>query len=446
VTVEAENTTDQPSAAGLIASLVVRYRDGGHVTVLTDKTWEAASTFAAGRGPESAPAEAWSAARDLGPFGMEPWGRIDQVSPEIEIYAEEDLVASVLARLDVPPDFRHRAESGEPSLRYAHRTLDGAEIYFVANKKPVAVRAACEFRVRGKRPEIWHPDTGLTERPATFDIGPEAVTMSLEFEPHGSLFIVFRDAAGPASERIVAVTRNGKDAEAGTIALTSTPGEGFEAEIKTPGRYALTDADGHILQIAADALPAPLEISGPWDVRFGPNGGAPERVALEKLVSWSEHPDDGVRHFSGTATYRKTLDIPDASFPKNGRLVLDLGDVEVMASVKLNGRELGTFWKAPYRVDITGAARRGKNSLEVEIANLWINRMIGDKALAEDGERNPDGTLKAWPKWLEEGKASPTGRRTFTSWQLWRADEPLQPSGLLGPVRVLTSLRQPVSR
>ncbi len=440
VAVEAENTTAEPSAAGLIASLIVRYRDGGQLIVRTDAAWEAASAGA------TSPAETWSAARDLGPFGMEPWGEIDQASPEIEIYAEEDLVASVLARLDVPPDFRHRSESGEPSLRYTHRTVDGAEIYFVANKRPVAVRAACEFRVRGKRPEIWRPDTGLMERPATFDVGAEVVTMPLEFEPRESMFVVFRDAAGPAAERIVGVTRNGKDAGAGTIALTSVPGEGFEAEIKVPGRYALTDADGHVLQVAADVLPESLEIAGPWEVRFAPDGGAPERVLLDRLVSWSEHPDEGVRYFSGTATYRKTLDIPDASFPKNGRLELDLGDVKVMANVKLNGRALGTLWKAPYRVDITAAAKRGRNTLEVEVANLWINRMIGDEALAEDGERNPDGTLKAWPKWLEEGKSSPTGRRTFTSWKLWRAGEPLQPSGLLGPVRILTALRQPVFR
>ncbi len=446
VTVEAENSPGEPSAAGFIASLAVRYRDGGREAVRTDGAWQAAPKAAAGETAETVPAEAWSAARDLGPFGMEPWGRIDVTSPEIEVYAEEDLVAEVLARLDVPSDFRHRAENGEPSLRYIHRTLEDAEIYFVANKKPAAVRAACEFRVRGKRPELWHPDTGLMEQPALYDVGVDTVSLPLEFEPHGSVFVVFREAPGPAAGRIVAVARNGKDAEAGTIALTSVPDRGLEAEIKVAGRYALTDADGHVVQLAVDALPAPLEVSGAWDVRFGKEGGAPERIAFARLISWSDHPDDGVKHFSGIATYKKTLDISDASFPKNGRLLLDLGDVKVMARVKLNGRELETLWKAPYRVDITGAARRGRNNLEIEVANLWINRMIGDESLAEDGERNPDGTLKSWPKWLEEGHGSPTGRRTFTSWKLWRSEEPLRPSGLLGPVRILTSLRKPVPR
>lgn len=446
VAVEATNATGRPSAAGLIASLVIRYRDGRQAAVRTDAAWEAAATVPEGQTIETTPAGIWSTARDLGPFGTEPWGSIDQACPEIEIYAEEDLVAEVLARLDTPPDFRHRAGGGEPSLRYIHRTLDDADIYFVANRKPAAVRAVCEFRVRGKRPEIWDPATGLMTQPAQFDLAPEGVRLPLEFEPHGSLFVVFDGAAGPAADRIVNVTRGGKDAAAGQIAVISVPGGGFEAEIGTPGRYALTDGDGHVLQIAADALPESLEISGPWDVRFGRGGGAPERVAFDRLASWSEHPDEGVRHFSGVATYRKTLDIPAASFPEDGRLALDLGDVRVMASVKLNGRELGTLWKAPYRIDITAAAKRGKNSLEVEVVNLWINRMIGDEALPEDGERNPDGTLKAWPKWLEEGRPGPAGRRTFASWKLWRAGEPLHPSGLLGPVRIVTSLRKPVPR
>jgi hypothetical protein len=107
-----------------------------------------------------------------------------------------------------------------------------------------------------------------------------------------------------------------------------------------------------------------------------------------------------------------------------------------MAEVKLNGKDLGILWKPPFRVDVTGACKPGENTLEVKVVNLWINRMIGDEQLPEDSERNADGTLKSWPKWLEEGKPSPTGRYTFTSWRLWKKNSPLQESGLLGPVRI----------
>jgi hypothetical protein len=149
-------------------------------------------------------------------------------------------------------------------------------------------------------------------------------------------------------------------------------------------------------------------------------------------MSWSLHPDNGVKHFSGTATYIKTLTIP-AQQPDR-RLYLDLGRVEVMAKVRLNGQDLGILWKPPYRVEITSATKAGENTLEIEVVNLWVNRLIGDEQLPEDSERNPNGTLKAWPAWLVEGKPSPAGRFTFSSWRLWKADDPLQDSGLLGPV------------
>jgi hypothetical protein len=118
---------------------------------------------------------------------------------------------------------------------------------------------------------------------------------------------------------------------------------------------------------------------------------------------------------------------------------LDLGQVDVMAEVKLNGKDLGILWKPPFRVDVTDVLRPGDNALEVRVTNLWINRMIGDESLPEDSDRNANGTLKSWPEWVQQGKPSPTGRFTFTSWRLWKKTDSLQPSGLLGPVRILTS-------
>ncbi|MGD0089584.1 MAG: glycosylhydrolase-like jelly roll fold domain-containing protein, partial [Planctomycetota bacterium] len=119
------------------------------------------------------------------------------------------------------------------------------------------------------------------------------------------------------------------------------------------------------------------------------------------------------------------------------------GRVEVMAEVRLNGRDLGILWKPPYRVDVTEALKTGENALEMRVVNLWINRMIGDEQLPEDSERNANGTLKKWPDWLSEGKPSPAGRFTFTSWRLWKKDSPLVESGLLGPVtlRVAREIR-----
>ena len=236
----------------------------------------------------------------------------------------------------------------------------------------------------------------------------------------------------------------GRDPE--SIRLRYTPPAAQVAEVRLDdhgrvtleawqaGRYELTMASGKLLQYDVQRLPASAEIAGPWELAFPPNSGAPAHVTLDTLVSWSEHKDPGVRYFSGTATYRTQFEVPAEKLRQDRRIYLDLGRVEIMAEAKLNGHDLGILWKTPYRLDVTGAIRAGQNVLELKVVNLWVNRMIGDEQLPDDSPRTPDGTLTAWPQWLLDGKASPTGRHTFTSWRLWKKDDPLVPSGLIGPV------------
>jgi hypothetical protein len=231
-----------------------------------------------------------------------------------------------------------------------------------------------------------------------------------------------------------------------TISFPITPGTeavakvredgrgGLLVETEKAGKYELRTAAGGVLTAEARDVPAPLEIGGPWELAFPANWGAPEKVTLEKLVSWSEHPDPGVKYFSGTGVYRKTVTVPAEMLGKDRRVYLDLGAVQVMAKVRVNGKDLGILWKPPYRVDVTASLKAGENALEIGVTNLWINRMIGDEELAEDSDRNPNGTLKAWPQWVQEGKPSPTGRFTFTSWRLWKKGEAPVASGLVGPV------------
>ncbi len=164
---------------------------------------------------------------------------------------------------------------------------------------------------------------------------------------------------------------------------------------------------------------APLRtVEGPWKLEFPADSGAPPALTLPALASWTESNTAGVRYFSGTARYRKRLDIP--ALPKGGRLVLDLGAVANVARVTVNGRQAGYAWKAPYRVDISDMVRPGSNSLEIEVANLWPNRMIGDK----------------------QPGAAP--RRAVAAFDPFKADSPLLPSGLLGPVKLLVAV--PIDR
>lgn len=221
-------------------------------------------------------------------------------------------------------------------------------------------------------------------------------------------------------------------AEDGALSVRSEKGGALEART----------ADGKTVQAEIPAMPQPVTLEGPWSVSFTPGWGAPEGpVKFEKLISWTQSPVDGIKYFSGTATYQKTFELTDSALrAPHSAFYLDLGAVQVIAQVKLNGKELGILWKAPYRVDLTGALKAGANELEVKVVNLWVNRLIGDEQLPDDCEWvvNRGWALKAYPAWFLEGKPSPTGRFTFKTWKHYTKDSPLLDSGLIGPVTLNT--------
>jgi hypothetical protein len=201
-----------------------------------------------------------------------------------------------------------------------------------------------------------------------------------------------------------------------------------------PGSYVANNSLGQSWPFTVATLPKSAPLAGPWRIEFPPNQGAPRQVTLENLISWTDHPDPGVKYFSGTATYTTTFQPAAELVAPDQRLYLDLGRVAVIAQVRMNNQDLGTLWKPPFRVDVTKALQPGANTLEIKVVNLWPNRMIGDEQLPADGERLPKGTLANWPDWLVENKPNPAGRFSFTTWRLWKKDSPLQQSGLLGPV------------
>jgi hypothetical protein len=158
-------------------------------------------------------------------------------------------------------------------------------------------------------------------------------------------------------------------------------------------------------------------------------------------MSWTDSDDFGIRYFSGTARYEKSFVVPKEAFryeeiQGSTRWVLDLGEVRELCQIRLNGRSLGKLWKPPYRVDVTGVLRGGLNHLEVEVTNLWVNRLIGDEQFPDDVGWN-GSRLSGWPEWLRNGTPRPEPRRkTFTTWRHNTKDTPLLPSGLLGPVQI----------
>jgi hypothetical protein len=451
IAVEANNGLGGPT--GLIAVIRFEYVDGASETICTDRQWDSATTFKERWTSDVASGEGWIAAREFG--SLQPWEELNRVSADTLMLPEEDIVNEVLAKLGMKPDFDYQPKSGIRSLRFTHRTLDGADIYFVANKLPQAENAVCAFRVSGKRPEIWHPDSGQMESPAVYDETDGIVRLPIYFEPSGSEFVVFRKDTSLPSMRISTVEKDGKEVlgttwkSPSTVVEITKPVDPLEVKLTVDadqrisiqawqsGKYEIRRTDGSTRSIVVDRIPPLMELAGPWEVHFATGCGAPDKVIFDKLISWSEHTGQGVKYYSGTATYAKSFSLSPEMAGKNRRLNLSLGEVQIMAEIILNGKNLGILWKKPFCLDITDAVKPGENKLEVRVVNLWINRQIGDEFLPEDSDRNGGITLKTWPQWVLDGKSSPAGRHTFTSWRLWNKNDPLQPSGLLGPVRVV---------
>ena len=394
IAVSVADTLYMPHPAGLIGALVIKYRDGHSQEIVTDGTWEAASAAPKDWKTDAVSPAGWSAVMELGPMGMEPWGNVREKGTPVDQILDVKVAGRVLSQAGVPPDFKASSR-----LHYIHKRIGETDLYFVANPEAHEVEALCTFRVSGKRPELWWPDTGRTESTATYEMQPDCTSLPLRLDPSGSVFVMFRQAAG--------------------VARQAAGGKNWP-EFKPV-----------------------QEIAGPWQVSFDPKWGGPAApVTFTQLEDWSKRPEEGIRYYSGTAGYRTVFEFKKQDPSSKTRIFLDLGRVAVMAEVKLNGKDLGIAWKPPYRLDATDALRAGENALELKVVNLWINRQIGDEQLPEDSDRKADGTLKSWPQWLAEGKPSPTGRFTFTSWRLWKKDDPLVESGLLGPVTLQAAERQ----
>ena len=337
-------------------------------------------------------------------------------------------VEETLARLNIKPDFEYTSDSGA-QLIYIHRLASDADIYFVSSQRERFDAAECTFRVSGKVPEFWHPDTGVIEQAPVWREENGRITVPMEFDPAGSVFVVFREKA--AGDHVVSAAFSTTG-----LALTSGTNGQVKLQASSAGSVELKTASGKVIKAAIADVPPPVEIAGPWKLDFPPNWGAPATVTLDKLISWTEHADRGVKYFSGTAVYTKNIDLPAELFGDGKSLRLDLGAVKNIAEVFVNGKPLGILWKPPFCVDITEAVKLGTNKLEIKVTNLWPNRLIGDEQLPPDCEWTAADALKAWPQWMLDGKPSPSGRLTFTTWHHWKKDDALLPSGLLGPVTV----------
>ena len=291
------------------------------------------------------------------------------------------------------PDFKYFV-AGEPNdantLDFIHRVAGDTDVYFVSNRRNQPVEAECDFLATDRQPEIWDPVSGTIRKVVAFrqhqpdhygGTPGDHTSLPLEFAPFESYFVVFR---------------------------------------KPIARDAIGRAKSNFPKLSSVQ-----DLSGPWTVQFDPRWGGPVSVEFPELVSWTKRPEEGIKFYSGKAIYRKQFDLDakaQAAIAKKTRLFLDLGALKHVAEVRLNGRKLGVLWTAPWCVEITAAVRPAGNVLEIDVVNLWVNRVVGDLNLPKEKRITETHDV------FRFGMVRPT--------------TPLLDSGLFGPVTLRAEERQ----
>ncbi len=428
-------------------------------------------------------------------------------------------VVNVLVGMGIKPDFMVEGGDKDAEVDYIHRAGDKTDSYFISNQayRPIVIDAA--FRSTGRAPEIWHPDTGVTEAaPVWYEVGGRTY-VRLALDPAGSTFVVFGKPdsvshltsvtkGGPTAERhapvvtiqkavyepddgsssgadvteiVASLVAKGHTSVTASNSLFGDPsinrvkhlhviytidGKNMDVNIAenavlmfmpnaqewsapdydvwadgrlvswTGGTYTVKKANHPATTVKVPAASA-VPITGAWNLTFPPNWGAPSTATFPSLMSWPNSTNEGVKYFSGTATYHKTFNLSAATVAEGRVVSLDLGKVMEFARVKLNGCDFGVLWKAPFRLNVTGVAKAGSNTLEIEVTNLWPNRLIGDEQQPPEVKYRGGGEIAEIPQWLKEGKPKPkTKRYKFVTWHFYNKNSPLLESGLIGPVTI----------
>ncbi|MBX2925519.1 MAG: glycoside hydrolase family 2 [Chitinophagaceae bacterium] len=380
--------------------------------------------------------------RELTAIANRMWEATDGISRTENKYGRGKVVwgkdvNTVLREMKVAPDFSFKSPDSATALDYIHRTGKDAEIYFVANRfgrKGISdfeyryittlpdryESVECSFRVSGMVPELWDPVTGETSEIVVYREENGQTIIPLHFNPDGSLFVIFRKKTAEA--HVVKIEKDGQSLFPG-LQLNNT-GKPFidvlrkSGKVVTtlfePGNYTLHWSNGKVTNSRLAKPNAATTLSGTWNISFDTSWGGPAHITTDTLRSWTDFEDNGIKYYSGTAVYRKSFPVSNLHL-KRSKVILDLGNVLELATVRINGHTLPVVWTPPFTADITAFVKPGNNLLEVEVTNLWPNRLIGD------------------------GKLPPEQRRTETNVMKFNspdAEKLLRASGLLGPVTI----------
>lgn len=408
--------------------------------------------------PSMAPGNDWGEAEDA--MVEDLWGAIVRGESVVHRFGRGEVVWGIpldeaLARLGVEPDLTATPDpasgSGELDWVWTHRADPLRDIYFVANTGDAAETRTLSFRIAQGTPAFWYAETGAIEPAAVWRRRDGRTEIPLELPASASVFVIFDHIADPPPhlESVVElpsgrlVPNSQPTAGPGSVHLFARTDGGASAAFRRAAALRATDDRGRSQEISVRSVPDPTLLAGPWRVTFSTDLGGPGAIELEQLLDWTHHPDDGVRYYSGTATYERSFELGAAPGDMD-RLLLDLGEVHDIAEVSVDGAPFVTLWKPPFELDLTGRVHPGPNRLTIRITNTWVNRLIGDERLYPERYEEPVdpewGTaLTELPAWYRRGEPPPAdGPVTFTSPRFHAASDELLPAGLIGPVRLVT--------
>ena len=293
-----------------------------------------------------------------------------------------------------------------PGIQWIHRSDDGADIYFIANTTDGDLSPTLTIEGTGRAPEVWDPETGKTSIAQTWKTTSGKTEVRLSLTTRRAIFLILKEET----------TETASCADSLPDSVTDT-----------------------------------LAVNGPWTVRFADG----KQVEWSSLMPWNESTDNDIKYFSGTARYLQHLYLKELNC--NYTYMLDLGEVKHLAVVKVNGKICGTLWHPPFTIDITDTLLRGDNTLEIDVTNLWVNRMVGDEQEPDDVEWSEPVTfgaaskspaigrfMKAVPEWLSKGHPRPTKRQAVVSMKFFEQTTPLLRSGLIGPVALQQKTAKPL--
>ncbi|MCY1720950.1 glycosyl hydrolase [Prolixibacteraceae bacterium Z1-6] len=313
--------------------------------------------------------------------------------------------------LGIQPDIDYSGRNSD-LIDFIHFNKNELDFYFIRNTQNEWLSRNINFRQKNKSPEIWDPVSGKILPVYIYNQEGEYVNLPLTLPPYGACLVVFRKSSLPPQFTGISETNP-------PLFEYTTNGINFLQE----GSFIL---EGSKQSLSVQNNIETNTIDGPWDVEFTKGWGAPEKTTFPELISWTDSPNDGIKYYSGTATYKKSFHYEKNKKTGNESIYLDLGEISKVADVWLNGKHLGISWAKPHRFDVTNSLSQGKNTITVEVANVWSNRLTGDAVTGQKFTNTNINTTIVPAATLE------TGDQTRYPW----AEVPLIKSGLLGPVTI----------